>query len=41
VPVEVESTYLVDAGAEPYRFLVYLAHQDIMERLKELGIAAQ
>jgi hypothetical protein len=36
--VEVESTYLVDAGAEPVRILVYLAHEDIMEKLKEQGI---
>jgi hypothetical protein len=39
MPVEVESTYLVDAGAEPMRFLVYLAHDDIMEMLRERGIA--
>ena len=36
--VEVESTYLVDAGGEPMRIAVYLAHDDIMERLKEQGI---
>lgn len=38
IPVEVESSYLVDAGAEPMRFLVYLAHDDIMEMVKERGI---
>jgi hypothetical protein len=38
--LDVESTYLIDAGVEPMRFLVYLAHQDIFEKLKELGIAA-
>lgn len=40
LPVEVESTYLVDAGAEPFRFLVYLAHQDILEILRGHGIGA-
>jgi len=39
LPLEVESTYLVDTGTEPFRFLVYLAHNDIMEILKEHGIA--
>jgi hypothetical protein len=39
LPVEVESSYLVDAGAEPMRFLVYLAHDDIMGMLRERGIA--
>jgi hypothetical protein len=39
LPIEVESTYLVDAGAEPFRILVYLAHDDIMEILKQNGIA--
>jgi hypothetical protein len=39
VPIEVESTYLVDAGVEPFRIVVYLAHQDIMEVLKQRGIA--
>ena len=39
LPIEVESTYLVDAGAEPLRILVYLAHDDIMEKLKQQGIA--
>ena len=41
LPVEVESTYLVDAGTEPMRILVYLAHQDIMETLRERGISAE
>jgi hypothetical protein len=34
--VEVDSTYLVET--ESMRILVYLAHQDVMERLKEHGI---
>ena len=38
LPIEVESTYLVDAGGEPLRILVYLAHDDIMEVLKKHGI---
>jgi hypothetical protein len=37
--IEVESTYLVDTGTEPFRFLVYLAHDDIMGILKQHGIA--
>lgn len=40
MPLEVESSYLVDAGAEPMRFLIYLAHDDIMGMLKERGIEA-
>ncbi len=39
LPIVVESTYLVDAGSEPFRILVYLAHSDIMEILKQHGIA--
>jgi hypothetical protein len=39
LPIEVESTYLINAGAEPFRILVYLAHDDIMENLKQHGIA--
>jgi len=39
LPIEVESTYLVDTGTEPFRILVYLAHSDIMEILKQHGIA--
>ncbi|KAA6457487.1 hypothetical protein DYQ86_21875 [Acidobacteria bacterium AB60] len=39
LPLEVESTYLVDTGVQPFRFLVYIAHQDIMEVVKERGIA--
>ena len=38
-PIEVESTYLVDTGAEPFRFLVYIAHEDIMEVLRQHRIA--
>lgn len=40
LPVEVVSTYLVDAGAEPMRILIYLAHDDIMEILKRHGIGS-
>ncbi len=36
--IVVESTFLIDAGAEPFRILVYLAHSDIMEILKQRGI---
>jgi hypothetical protein len=39
LPIEVESTYLVDAGVAPFRILVYLAHSDIMEILMQNGIA--
>jgi hypothetical protein len=35
LPVVVDSTNLIDAGAEPFRILVYLAHTDIMEVLKQ------
>ncbi len=38
LPIVVESTHLVDAGDEPFRILVYLAHADIMEVLKRHGI---
>ena len=38
LPLEVESTYLLDCGGEPMRIHVYLAHDDIMEILKEHGI---
>lgn len=34
----VESTYMVDTGADPNEIVVYLAHQDIMAVLKEQGI---
>jgi hypothetical protein len=33
------STFLIDTGVEPFRILVYLAHTDIMEVLKQHGIA--
>lgn len=38
-PITVESTYLIDAGSEPFRILVYLAHSDIMKVLTQHGIA--
>ncbi len=37
-PVEVVSTFLVDAGPGGCRILVYLAHQDIMGILRNRGI---
>ncbi len=37
--VLVESTFLIDAGSETFRILLYLAHSDIMEILKQRGIA--
>ena len=39
LPIVVESTFLVDAGREPFRILAYLAHSDLMEVLKQHGIA--
>lgn len=36
--VEVESTFVVDTGANPMQIVLYLAHQDIMGILKERGI---
>ena len=36
--IVVESTFLIDTGAEPFRILLYLAHADIMEVLKRRGI---
>jgi hypothetical protein len=36
--VEVESTFLVDLGVEPFQIILYLAHQDIMEILKQRGL---
>ena len=39
LPIEVDSTYLIDAGREPFRILMYLPHSDIMEVLKQHGVA--
>ncbi len=39
LPVVVESTFLIDAGSEPFRILVYIPHSDLMEILKQHGIA--
>jgi hypothetical protein len=33
------STFIVDASAEPFRIVFYLAHQDFMEILKNHGVA--
>lgn len=35
-----ESTFLVDAGEEPFRILVYVAHRDLLEVLEENAPAA-
>jgi hypothetical protein len=34
-----DSTFLIDTRVEPFRILVYLAHEDIVETLKQHGIA--
>lgn len=36
--VHVESTYIVNTAAEPFRIVFYLAHQDIVAILKERGM---
>ncbi|HTB98602.1 MAG TPA: hypothetical protein VK716_16440 [Terracidiphilus sp.] len=36
--VLVDSVYLVDCGVNPFRFVLYLANQDIFAILKERGI---
>ena len=36
--VLVNSTYIVDCGAEPWKIVMYLAHQDIFAVLRERGI---
>jgi hypothetical protein len=36
--VEVESTFMVDTAVEPFQILLYLAHQNIMEILKQRGL---
>ena len=33
--LDTESSFLVDAGAEPFRILMYLAHEDILEILQK------
>jgi hypothetical protein len=33
-----DSTFLIDTGVEPFRIIVYLAHQDFLETLKQHGI---
>ena len=35
-----DSVYIVDTGAETLKIVFYLAHQDIMQTLKERGIMA-
>lgn len=36
--VMVESSFLVDCGVEPWRIVLYLAHQDIFVVLRERGM---
>jgi hypothetical protein len=36
--VEVESTFMIDTGVEPFQIILYLAHQNIMEILKQRGL---
>ncbi|HEX8712870.1 MAG TPA: hypothetical protein VF730_13415 [Terracidiphilus sp.] len=33
--LETESSFVVDAGAEPFRILVYMPHHDIVEMLRQ------
>ena len=35
--LDTQSDFLVDAGAEAFRILVYVAHQDIVETLRQGG----
>ncbi len=39
--VVADSVYIVDTGAEPFKIVFYLANQDLMQVLKERGIAPQ
>jgi hypothetical protein len=36
--IVVDSTFVIDTGAQPFQIVLYLAHQDIMAILKERGI---
>ena len=38
IGVVVNSTYIVDCGADPWQIVLYLAHQDIFSVLRERGI---
>ena len=38
ITIPVESTYLLDTEAEPYRILAYIAHHDIMTILRDRGL---
>lgn len=38
VTIPVESTFLLDTAAKPFRILVYLAHQDILTILRDRGL---
>lgn len=38
--LDTASSFLIDAGAEPFRILLYVAHQDILEMLRQRGAAA-
>jgi hypothetical protein len=35
-----DSVYIVDTGGEAFKIVFYLAHQDIVQTLKERGIMA-
>ena len=37
--VVVESTFVVDTAEEPFRIVLYLAHQDILAMVKERALA--
>jgi len=34
-----DSTFIIDTGSQEFKIVLYLAHQDIMQVLKERGIA--
>lgn len=36
--IVVDSTFLLDSGADGFRILLYLPHQDIMQVLKDRGV---
>lgn len=36
--IQVQSTFLIDTGSDPFRILLYLAHQDVLALLRERGL---
>lgn len=38
--IDSESIFLIDTGSDPFRILVYLTPRDIMDTLRQRGIAA-